>query len=98
MVHPDTGCTEHPELLKGGRLLIDDGRNFFDEPGLPPTDSLKGGIPFAFPSHGTGTASVIMSGEGHPFTIPDPELQGRYSPPYAETHFVSGVAPLATQT
>ena len=95
IVHADTGFTEHPELLKGSRLLIAEGRNFIEEPGSPPTDPLKGLFPFAFPSHGTGTGSVIMSGEGHPFTIADPELEGRYSPPYSETHFVTGVAPLA---
>ena len=57
--HPDTGYTPHPEIWKGGRVLAHRGYDF--ESGQPdPIDPLTG----EFPSHGTGTASVIMSGTG----------------------------------
>ena len=104
VAHPDTGHTRHPELRKGGRLLIDDGKNFYDENRSTTEDPLLGMFPLDFPSHGTGTASVIMSAEGHPFTgqAPDPDFEEDYfmNVPgypykYSSAAFVTGVAPLA---
>ena len=98
IAHPDVGYTEHPEILKGQRLLIDEGMNFVDEPGSPPKDFLLGSLLSGdFPAHGTKTASVIMSAEGHPFNDPpfDPELDEFLSFDYNETGHVTGVAPLA---
>lgn len=54
--HPDTGYTPHPELA--GRLVP--GRDFLDEDD-DALDPLKGGLPWRFPGHGTGTASVLAS-------------------------------------
>lgn len=58
--HPDTGYTDHPEL-KGRESP--GGWNFAENNGSP-VDPLerRGFIPT--PGHGTGTASVIVSGEG----------------------------------
>jgi len=95
IAHPDVGYTTHPEIMRGGRLLIDQGRNYVDGEGRKPEDYLIGCFPFAFPSHGTKTAGTLMSGEGHPFTPPDPEFEKLYVWPYTETAWVTGVAPLA---
>ena len=74
--HPDTGYTRHPEIWRGKRVLAHRGYDFEDDQ-ADPLDPLTG----EFPSHGTGTASVIMSGIG---------LQIQ-----TNTNFVSGVAPKA---
>jgi hypothetical protein len=56
--HPDTGYTDHPELVGA----IDTLRGYDVLDGDPDAHSvLEGFPPFAFPSHGTGTASVIAS-------------------------------------
>lgn len=58
--HLDTGFTLHPEVegswqLKGSRDFVDDDADARDE--------LDSGV-LLFPSHGTGTGSVIASGDG----------------------------------
>ena len=78
--HPDTGYTLHPEIA-GSRLLTDLGTDFEDED-RDATDTLAEGF-LANPGHGTGTASVIMSGAGAP--------DGSATKP-----FVSGVAPFTS--
>ncbi len=89
VVHPDTGYTSHPELVKGRRYDFDRARNFH-EPKLLAKDRLLG----SFPSHGTSTASVLISAEGHP-NLPPPSSP--LFPDYREPpdKFVSGVAPMA---
>lgn len=62
---PDTGYTDHPEL----ELDALDRLRDYDVLSEPPREDghavLKGFPPFAFPSHGTGTASVAVSrGQG----------------------------------
>jgi subtilisin family serine protease len=96
VAHPDVGYTIHPELMRGGRLLIDEGKDFI-RAGQTPEDLLEGSFPFAFPSHGTKTAGMIMSAEGHPFTPPDDDFQNSYVRPfpYLEEQYVTGIAPLA---
>ena len=66
--HPDTGYTQHGEVWDAGlassrRLRPELGYNF-EEGVADPTDPMSG----TFPGHGTGTASVIMSGRGGPGT------------------------------
>jgi thermitase len=78
--HPDTGYTTHPEIA-GSRLLSELGFDF-DEDDSNATDTLDDGW-LRNPGHGTGTASVIMSGAGRAADSPDEP-------------FVSGVAPLAS--
>ena len=75
--HPDTGYTDHPELLPGLALeqswdfLKNDAnsRDELEQAGLPPN-----------PGHGTSTASVIVSPPGRQLASPGP-------------NFVTGVAP-----
>jgi thermitase len=57
--HPDTGFTDHPEILDAVRLLIDQGYDFESDDSVP-RDSMSG----KNPGHGTSTASVIMSAIG----------------------------------
>lgn len=57
--HPDTGYTRHGEIFDAARLLVDQGYDFTDD-GDDPADTLEG----LQGGHGTGTASVIMSGAG----------------------------------
>lgn len=57
--HPDTGYRPHPELISGGHIRADLGRNF-EEENDNPIDPLSG----SSPGHGTATASVIMSPRG----------------------------------
>jgi serine protease len=78
--HPDTGYTQHPEIF-GSRLLTNLGADFEDDD-RDATDTLASGF-LANPGHGTGTASVIMSGAGAP--------DGAATEP-----FVSGVAPFTS--
>jgi serine protease len=79
--HPDTGYTEHPEII-GPRLLAKDGYNF-EENNKDAHDTLAGGLPGRTPGHGTETSSVIMSGQG----------KDKGTPGEA---FVSGTAPAAS--
>lgn len=65
--HPDTGYTNHPQIdhpeTSPSRLRRKDGYNFVEnqqDPVDPVNDDLA-------PGHGTGTASVIMSGVGSDF-------------------------------
>ena len=58
--HPDTGYTDHQELVEGD-LRVELGYNFEDER-KDPRDSLKNSsVKFDAPGHGAATASVIMS-------------------------------------
>lgn len=100
IIHPDTGYSDHPELIKGGRYLTDNryAKNFIlsevvpGNPNLRQTarDNLRG----MQPGHGTSTASLMNSERGHPNISPvhTPEF-----PTYTERfeNFVSGVAPMA---
>jgi serine protease len=82
IAHPDTGWTEHPELMNGGRYLIhpNDAINFYgNQNDARDTFGLSG-------SHGTTTASIMKSDEGHPSTLPY-----RIHVPLDE--FVTGIAP-----
>lgn len=79
--HPDTGYTPHPELAEPSRLLVADGFDF-DDDDADPIDDLDDGF-LDNPGHGTGTGSVIVSGQGAP-----PGQTGR--------EFVSGAAPHAS--
>jgi hypothetical protein len=89
--HPDTGYTRHPENWANDpaqrRLLPEYGWDFWKKDS-DPTDDLVSGIGGIFsagmignPGHGTGTSSVIFSGEG-----------GLAAGP---AEFVTGVAPRA---
>lgn len=85
VLHPDTGFTRHPELMRGSRYLVDSAVNFLE--GATAEDPLCG----LFPSHGTSTASVIVSEKGHPNVDTDP----KEFPDYLVEKAVSGVAPRA---
>lgn len=93
IAHPDTGWTEHPELLKGNRYIRDNAlsKNFFGRfaPHLPAEDILSGWSP----SHGTTTASLMISEEGHPSMNPPNTNYPHYTVPV--TDFVTGIAPKA---
>ena len=78
--HPDTGFTPHPEI-DGPRLRPDLGFDFEDDDANPRDELVEGFL--RNPGHGTGTASVIMSGRGLPTGS-------------SATHFVSGTAPGAS--
>jgi thermitase len=54
--HPDTGYTDHPELADA-RLLVNLGFDFLED-----DPDARDGLDGKFPGHGTGTASVIVSG------------------------------------
>jgi serine protease len=60
--HPDTGFTYHPEIWdkKRPRILEKEGEDFEDYDSSIPTIPLDKSVDKK-PSHGTGTASVIMS-------------------------------------
>ncbi len=90
IVHTDTGWTGHPELTET-TMRRADARNFL-EGGSDARDPLFRFPVIDFPSHGTTTASVMMSAAGHPnepFT--PPVRYPDYDIPPAL--FVSGVAP-----
>lgn len=63
--HPDTGYTDHPQLdhpkTRSSRLRWNEGYNFVENQ-QDPVDPLNDDLA---PGHGTGTASVIMSGVGN---------------------------------
>lgn len=90
IVHPDTGWTEHPELIKGGRYInsLPLSKNFFGKWSefQEAEDDLSG----KNPSHGTTTASLMLSEEGHPSTGSSAEFP-HYNVP--TSNFVSGIAP-----
>lgn len=56
--HPDTGYSEHPEIV--ANLLLDDGWDFVENQARA-LDPLENRFPWQFPGHGTSTASVIIS-------------------------------------
>lgn len=92
IAHPDTGFTNHPELLRGNRYLnnLKYGRNFFGKFSeyIPSAEDTMSG---SSPSHGTTTASLMMSGEGYPGdNIPNTEFP-EYNAPIND--FVTGIAP-----
>lgn len=55
--HPDTGYSEHPEILS--RLLKTKGHDYVNDD-ADAKDDLDSGL-LLFPGHGTGTSSVIVS-------------------------------------
>jgi thermitase len=55
--HPDTGYTEHPELITNLALDLQRGRNFKDSGQTVPVDPLTGRAA----GHGTATATVMVS-------------------------------------
>lgn len=55
--HPDTGYSEHPEILS--RLLKNRGHDFVKDDADAKDDLDRGAL--LFPGHGTGTSSVIVS-------------------------------------
>lgn len=70
--HPDTGYTHHPEIWSSdgasNRVRYDLGFDFVGGDG-DPIDELAGSpLTLEFPSHGTATASVLMSEAGGPET------------------------------
>lgn len=90
IVHPDTGWTEHPELIKGGRYLTGYplSKNFFGE--LSKYQTAEDDLSGSHPSHGTTTASLILSEEGHPSTG-SPDRFSNYQVPTLK--FITGIAP-----
>lgn len=91
IAHPDTGWTEHPELVKGNRYITDPSisKSFFGRfaPHLTAEDILTG----MHPSHGTTTASLMLSDEGHPSQNPPNTDYPSYTVPISD--FVTGIAP-----
>lgn len=68
VAHPDTGFTDHPELITGLVLDLALARNFKDRRQVLPIDPLTG----RSPGHGTATASVMTSSEStqlHPGVV-----------------------------
>ncbi len=93
IAHPDTGWTEHPELLKGDRYWRDIhlSKNFFGKLAqhLTAEDTLSG----MHASHGTTTASLMLSEEDHPSLNPPNNDYPNYTVP--TNQFVTGIAPKA---
>jgi serine protease len=89
IVHPDTGWTAHPELIDGGRYMVSKSYNFFETSGdRSGIDSLFGeGNVVMQPSHGTATASLMLSAEGRVSKAGYPNYLAGVD------EFVSGVAP-----
>src|ERR1700730_2637624 len=77
LAHPDSGWTAHPELTPS-RYLTAESKNLRRVKMLKggvivptgawgvPADSAEDLLLGKFPGHGTATASVLMSGIGHP--------------------------------
>jgi len=78
--HPDTGYSEHPEIIS--RLLLKKGHDYVKDD-ADAKDDLDSGI-LLFPGHGTGTSSVIVSPKG---------AQGDYGSSNGAPIAVWGVAP-----
>lgn len=91
ILHPDTGFTNHPELIKGNRYITSypTAKNFFGRfsRGLTAEDTMSG----THKSHGTTTASLMLSDEGHPSLNPPNTDYPTYTEPI--TKFVTGIAP-----
>lgn len=79
IAHPDTGYTNHPEILDN--LLLEEGYDFVEDDNNA-TDELERpfGQLITNPGHGTSTASVIVSSQG-----------GEAN--YSNQKYVTGVAP-----
>ncbi len=101
IAHPDTGYTNHPELIKGGRYLTSppNAKNFFVQRHIEDLstntaeDFLISGLLPRHPSHGTSTASLMFSDEGHPILNPPNTDYPYYTVPTGQ--FVTGIAPKA---
>ncbi|MCM8531676.1 MAG: S8/S53 family peptidase, partial [Lentisphaeraceae bacterium] len=95
VLHPDTGYTNHPELIEGNRVSRNNSldRSFYPSLHGAMTGDKSGfdDLRCLFASHGTSTGTVIMSEEGHPN---DPNTN---YPQYtqASNKFVHGAAPKA---
>lgn len=101
IVHPDTGWTRHPELLKGNRYewgaqpLSRNFRRGEEHEGAK--DPLRRHWELHKPSHGTAVASVMIGGfgpDGSGGTDGSTPLLPEYEE-LADADFASGVAPLA---
>jgi hypothetical protein len=68
IAHPDTGAARHPRLIKGERVLWNEGYDFMDDDQLA-EDPLVG----AHPGHGTATGSVIIGSHDQEFSGIAPE-------------------------
>lgn len=92
VAHPDTGYSDHPELLKGLRLDVARSKNFL-HPSATALDPLTTGAG-RFPNHGSATAGVLMSEPGH---ANDPVFGAPEFPAYTvpSHQFVTGIAPKA---
>ena len=79
IAHPDTGYTNHPEILDN--LLLEKGFDFIEDDNNA-TDELERafGQVINNPGHGTSTASVIISSQGKQANYPNEK-------------YVTGVAP-----
>ncbi|MFN2511945.1 MAG: S8 family serine peptidase [Pyrinomonadaceae bacterium] len=78
--HPDTGYSEHPEIVS--RLLVKKGHDYVKDD-ADAKDDLDSGL-LLFPGHGTGTSSVIVSPK---------DAQGDYGSSNGKPIAVWGVAP-----
>lgn len=78
--HPDTGYSEHPEIISN--LLVKKGHDYVKDD-EDAKDDLNSG-PLLFPGHGTGTSSVIVSPK---------DAQGNYGTSNGTPIAVWGVAP-----
>ena len=91
VIHPDTGYTRHPEVMHGGNYLIADGvaKNFIPDSSTSDAITLpaKDALDTTSASHGTKTASVMISAEGAPSATDFPT--------YSAAKGVWGVAPKA---
>lgn len=91
IAHPDTGWSNHPELLKGNRYWTDSGisKNFYGKfADLTTAEDPMSGMN---KSHGTTTASLMLSDEGHPSQNPPNTDYPNYTEPLDK--FVTGIAP-----
>jgi serine protease len=89
VVHPDTGYTDHPEI-KSSRYLSQKpvGRNFFRSIGYmrsPEVRNAEDDLTGESKSHGTKTASMLISGKGAPNSAEFPS--------YNAAKAIWGVAP-----
>ena len=90
IAHPDTGWTLHPELINGNRYLTGYplSKNFFGS--LSEYQIAEDDLSGLHPSHGTTTASLMLSEENHP-SRNNPNKYPNYNVPLSE--YVTGIAP-----
>lgn len=91
IAHPDTGYTDHPELDTKNYIKNPKIAENCQKPGFYAKDDLISGIG-SFPSHGTSTASVIVSPRGSRSVLIDKPEDARFAANSVKA-FVTGVAP-----